>query len=197
MIHAFQDDFLFFRNMNLNYRIDALNVAPDESSAIAKVYWEISFMMRSGKFYRKTTHMSMRFVKEGNEWKIDGLVGNKIFGASLLSSVDLSLLLSGLNVGVAGTNISVTGVVVRNKGNALAQNFRVRLIYRRSTGQRYTAYTTISALRAGSQTSISCTIPATLFIPGAGDTLKIELDPDNNIPEIKVNDNIQTERFPF
>ncbi len=196
-IHSLQEDVFSFRNASLFYRINSLDVASDLSSAVSSVHWEVQFMLPTGKVYRKTAEISMRFVKEGESWTIDGLANNTIFGASLLSSVDLDLLLSGLDVAASGVNVTVTGVVVQNKGNDLAQNFRVGYTYRRSGGQTYTGYSTVSVLRAGGQTTLTFTFSGVAFVPAPGDTLRIEVDPDHNIPELKTSDNINTERFPF
>jgi len=197
LLHALQNDVHFFRNMRLNYRIETLTVTPDESAAVAKVYWDVRFMLTNGRTYTKSSRITMHFTKPAGEWKIAAMPNNQIFGASLLSFVDLQMLLSGLNVTLMGSNIQVTGILVKNSGNALVKNFRVRFVYRRSSGQQYTAYATVGAIRPRSQTFITATIPATLFIIGPGDTLRIELDPDNTIAEFKVNNNVQTQSFPF
>lgn len=197
LINALQNDFQYFRNFNIDYRIDSIDLSEDEQTAFADVLWKVRLMLPSGKFYYKEQNIGMRFKLIGDNWQVDGMTDNKVFGASLLSMLDLKLNLSGINVTVAGTNIVVSGIRVLNNGSARSEGFRVAVRYRRSGGTSYTAYTTVPAIRAGSSTYVSITIPAVFFIPSAGDSLSVELDPDKTLLEINTTNNTGTENFPF
>ncbi|MDT8287227.1 MAG: hypothetical protein RQ748_08975 [Elusimicrobiales bacterium] len=198
LMQGIQDDNTFLRNPSLFYRIDSLTAAPDKKSAIASVHWKTKFMLPSGRFYSKTADTNMKFAQEDGEWRVAAMTNNKVFGASVFSMADLKILISALSVTPVGGNMNVSGLLLKNLGNEGASGFRVKLTYTRSGGPTYTSYASVSSLAAGSSFSgLTFTIPSVFFVPAAGDSIRLEADPDRNVPELKLNDNVLTRTYPF
>lgn len=197
LIRAIQQDFYFYRNIDLFFRIDNITFSSDFNSAIVNVYWQKRFMLPTGTNYRDTANMVIRFIKKDGKWLIANMQGNTIFGSTLFATVDLQLILSNLSAQLQGLNLVISGITIKNKGTQDAKNFEVRITYKSAGGTTLQVTKTISFLRAGSQTTLSHTFSGVTFIPGVGDTLKVEIDPNKKLPELNMNNNVQTENFPF
>ncbi len=196
-VHAIQEDIMFFHNISMFYRIDSISFSPEKNKAMANVFWKIQFMMNEGRIYRKSANIRMKFVKDGQNWRIAGMVNNNIFGQSLLSYIDLYPILSSLNVYASGADVILSGINIGNKGNEVARNFNVSYTYRRATGQVYTGSSLVSALRPNSMARLNFKIKSAAFIPGIGDTLTIAVDPTKSLPEINRSNNKISKKFPF
>ncbi len=197
LTRAIQQDFYFYRNIDLFFRINSITFSNDFNSAIVNVYWQKRFMLPTGINYRDSANMAIKFVEEDGKWLIASMQGNTIFGSTLFATVDLQLILSNLSVQLQGLNLIISGIIIKNTGTKNAKNFEVKITYKSGGGTTLQITKTISFLRAGSQTTLRHTFSGVAFIPGVGDTLKVEIDPNKKLPELNTNNNVQTKNFPF
>ena len=56
----------------------------------------------------------------------------------------------------------------------------------------------VPLLKQGEQRAVSYTLSSMgAFVPGAGDSVKIEIDKTHKVPEIKLDNNTGSDAYPF
>ncbi|UCH12399.1 MAG: hypothetical protein JSW18_00140 [Candidatus Omnitrophota bacterium] len=188
---SIQNDFHNYNNIRLHYRVDRKTFDRDYESAVWDVYLERKYSSRTGSGFSDSARISMRAEKERNTWLISGLANNTIFGSSLLSSADL-VITSDKITAPAAPDGSVTAVI-KNKGNANAGSFKIKFYLSAPGPKIETGYENVSALKAGSEISVTHTFP--LPAPDVPYTVTVTVDPENKISESKENNNQASRTF--
>lgn len=208
-VQSIGDDFQSYRGISLFPRLNRVTYAPDGRSAIANVYWEKRFMLQAGNNYTDTAIMDIKLAKINDHWLIEGMSNNMIFGSSQFAVPDLELVPGTLVVKVSGAGAALPGAamsdvtvrvdaVIRNKGTAIAKDFEIGYSYTRSSGQSFRGSSSVSMIKPNERRPVSYTFSNIgAFVPGAGDAVKIEIDPAHKIPELKISDNAGMKSYPF
>jgi hypothetical protein len=191
---AIQNDFYRYRNIRLFYKVDRAVFDSDYKGAIWDVEWRRKYEDREGDRYEDSAVITMRFEKEGANWKITGWRNNTIFGSSLLLALpDLSISSSDI---VASSTFGEIDYTVHNIGDGSAENIKVKLYYRTlPDGSWVGPYTdTISSISAGS--SVTRTSNFGITTTGYYE-FKVIIDPDNEISEKDETNNEATKDIRF
>lgn len=186
---AIQNDFYYYNNITLFYRIDRSDIDANFEGAIWNVRWEKKWMDRYGNTFSKTAGIAMRFDKDQNAWVCSGMDNNTIFGSSLLSYAQLSIKSSDItDASVAGDHI--VRALIYNTGNVDANNFTVAFTVVGNPERSGTV--SVTTIKANSSLAVDYKVPTPGF---AGKLVRVLVDSGVVIAEDTRSDNEAEKQF--